>query len=258
MANDFLPGSFTKEFGWNTRDLQKLHGVIREGFANSTKPIIRSDWRKNTGLNDHNRELIPLNFFLFSEIRDDDDYVLVDELVHDALSRSHDRNFDLLALFALHLGNNGNWRHKDSGRTDWQNCFITKCAWQSSAWARGAFDNHVMMNFINTHVEATDGTKKKIKNNYHYILEISGVFDGILNQPIELHPERWGEKACKLFWDRLTYNGSLSRTATEVELKDEFSRHEIFKLFGCSASNSNQIVDNAARSYIALGGVGRF
>lgn len=258
MANNFLPGSFTKEFGWETKDLQKLHAAIKDGFAGSKTPTIRSHWRTNSGLADPNRELIPLIFFLFSEMRHDDDYVVVDELVNYAVSQPYNRDFDQLALFALHLGINGNWRHKDSGKVDWPNFFIRNYAWQNGAWARGAFDDHVMMDFVNNNVDATETTRRKIKNNYRYILEISGALDGILSQPIDLRPERWGEKACMLFWDRLTYQGSLDKAATAADLKNSFSHYEIHKLLGCPIIKADQIANVAAANYITAKGVDRF
>jgi hypothetical protein len=68
MLNTYTPGSFTKNFSWH-RSYKKLHGAIRRGFSVDLTPVTRDAWRKGSAIGDANRELIPLNFFLFFDAR---------------------------------------------------------------------------------------------------------------------------------------------------------------------------------------------
>src|SRR5688572_469325 len=88
-------GSFTKNFRWGEypNTLRQLHIAINAGFSNTLKPVKRSIFRKriaDLGLID----LIPANFFVFNQIIDAESYVVVDELVYQAIKFPHSRQFD--------------------------------------------------------------------------------------------------------------------------------------------------------------------
>src|SRR3954468_490721 len=103
MVDEFSPGSFTKNFSWN-RSYRRLHTAIAKGFAGSSEPVTRSQWRERCGIADRNRQLIPMNFFLYSRPGTKDDFILVDQLV-DVATHPYDAQFAQLALFAFHVAN---------------------------------------------------------------------------------------------------------------------------------------------------------
>src|SRR5215211_1025892 len=84
----YAPGSFTKNFGWNVAPpgLNRLHVVIRAGFGGVARPVGREIFRRQCGLTDRNRQLIPINFFLHNTVISGTNYVTADELVRHAIN----------------------------------------------------------------------------------------------------------------------------------------------------------------------------
>src|SRR6266496_783496 len=110
MTKKYTPGSFTKNFSWN-ESYERLHRAVRAGFSSSgSAPITRDRWRSDSMIDDSDRELIPMNFFLYSVVGTKEDYLLVDQLVAVAKDR-YDQQFAQLSLFAFHMANSGRWRH---------------------------------------------------------------------------------------------------------------------------------------------------
>jgi hypothetical protein len=209
----YTPASFMKNLGLGL-DCQKLQGAIAHGFRGELKPVTRKDWRENAGMSDRYRELVPLDFFLFSKRGDKDDYVLVDELVQQSVSVPYGRMFDRLALFTFHFAQSGTWRNSmwDDGKVaGWSNEFIRQFVWQDNAWQRVALSDECILEFIVSRVQGTDKTHTKMFTNYRHLLRISGVFDGLMADPIDLQPEQWGEKACMIAWDRMMYRQKLGK-----------------------------------------------
>jgi hypothetical protein len=105
----YPPGSFTKNFGWNLDPpgLHRLHTVIRAGFGGVAQAVQRETFRRQCGLSDSNRQLIPINFFLHNTVVGGRNYVTADELVRHAINNPHSTRFDQLALFAMHLAKMG-------------------------------------------------------------------------------------------------------------------------------------------------------
>ena len=105
MTKRYTPGSFTKNFSWN-ESYERLHAAIGFGFSGNSTPVSRDRWRTNSKIDDSDRELIPMNFFLYSVLGTEEDYLLVDQLV-DAAADPYNAQFAQLALFAFHLANSG-------------------------------------------------------------------------------------------------------------------------------------------------------
>lgn len=127
MSEKYKPGSFTKNFSWN-QSYARLHSAIYRGFARSTDPVTRDDWRRRSGISDRDRQLIPMNFFLYSIPGLKEDYILVDQLVDVAMT-PYDGEFAQLALFAFHLANSGTWRNSpwpDGKVAGWANDFNSR------------------------------------------------------------------------------------------------------------------------------------
>src|SRR5690242_19831776 len=100
---EWRPGSFTKNFSWGSaKGLRELHSVIQTGFGNKLEDVPRAEFRarvRKTGRPDY----IPINFFLFNKIKNDQSYLVADELVFQAINFPHSARFDHLALFAFLL-----------------------------------------------------------------------------------------------------------------------------------------------------------
>src|SRR3546814_15216081 len=88
-------GSFTKNFSWGSADrgLKDLFDVIRIGFDNKLQDTPRAEFR-NRVIGSGKPDYIPLNFFLFNRIKAGIDFVVVDELVFQAVSFRHSAAFD--------------------------------------------------------------------------------------------------------------------------------------------------------------------
>jgi hypothetical protein len=233
MPRKYTPGSFTKNFSWHL-SFERLHNAIAKGFSGGTDPVAREDWRVRSGIADTNRQLIPINFFLYNRSGISEDFVLVDQLVDTAMA-PYDGQFAQLALFAFHLANSGSWRAsqwKDGRVAGWANELIREVAWLKDDWAEGAFLEDALSKFIERRIEAEPVTQHKILTNYRYMLESAGVFqDGEL-QPKDLR-QRWIVDAVQLFWDRLIFDGVLPASASRAALEDASIDHEIYKLLRC-------------------------
>jgi hypothetical protein len=203
-------------------------------------------------------QLLPLNFFLFTQRKQKESILLIDELVDQAVSQPYSEIFDRLALFALHLAISGEWEGSqwpDGRVAGWCNEFIRSVAWKHGAWQRSAFIESNLDAFISNRLDAYPGTKVKVRNNYLYYLNLAGVEPG--SGSVDLKPELWGQNACWLFWDRLSYQtGSDPNSLTE--LIASFFEHEIFKLLGCSKEKGEYIAKKAANSYLNAGATNRF
>src|ERR1043166_9025468 len=115
-----------------------------------------------------------------------------------------------------------------------------------------------MLEFIASKVQGTDKTHTKMFTNYRHLLRISGVFDGLMADPIDLQPEQWGAKACMIIWDRTLYRGNLDSAPNVDDLISVFLHEEAYKLFGCSKKFGLEIARKAAEDYLSLGAVNRF
>lgn len=264
MVNQFLPASFTKNFGWD-RDYAPLYHSIRAGFSHKSHPVRLPTWRARSGILDRDRQLIPLRFFLFSHIANDDgaDYVMPDELVSRSISQKYDAEFPKLALFAFHLARAGRWNglREYSGRAaEWANDFIRNYAWRDGHWKLEAFSDKSLRSYISLNISGVPETRHKIFTNYRHMLRISGVLPPIIGSGIiPFSAGSWAASACKLMWDRATYVGDdIDAHSSAGRLVEFFMLSEGHKLLGAGASQAEVIALGAARQYKHDGGVHRF
>lgn len=97
-AEIWRPGSFTKNFSWgNNQGLRALYENIRIGFDNTLQAVPREEYRRRVA-SAGRPDFIPVNFFLFNKVKDGTDYLIVDELVFQALNSKHSRRFDKLLI----------------------------------------------------------------------------------------------------------------------------------------------------------------
>jgi len=234
MTKKYTPGSFTKNFSWN-ESYERLHRAIHSGFSSGAGPVTRDRWRTDSMIGDKDRELIPMNFFLYSVRGIRDDYLLVDQLVDVAATEAYSQQFAQLALFSFHIANSGNWRNSiwpDGRVAGWANEFIL-AAWSKDDWVEEAFADDQLEAFIRRRVDAEDVTLHKVFTNYRYMLKSAGVLgdDGL--QPNNLR-QRWIVDAVQLFWDREIFDGSINATANLRILESALIDKEIYKLLRCS------------------------
>ncbi|MBL8883865.1 MAG: HNH endonuclease [Hyphomicrobium sp.] len=233
----YKPGSFTKNFGWETagRGLVKLHEAIKFGFNSSIKAVSRDSWRANCGIEDSARQLIPLNFFLHNHIVRRADQVSADELVRVAINEPHSRKFDLLALFALNLNEAGQRTNggKDAQHpASWINEAVRDVLWRADAWQAYGGSNRLRTALEDRVLAEGDDTAPKCATNYLRILELCG-FSKRATGPLNTSPIRILPSAYFLAWDRLILDGSLS-TLRPNDFIEPLRSREVHKLLGTS------------------------
>lgn len=251
MTKIYTPGSFTKNFSWD-RSYERLFTSIRKGFGEESSPVNRDKWRSESGIRDNDRQLIPLNFFLYTMRGVKEDQVLVDRLVEAAIERRYNADFAQLALFAFHLSCSGSWRHSkwpDGRVAGWANKLIYDAAWKKGGWTATAFDEVGLTKFLKENLDAKTVTRRKVFTNYRYMLESAGVLiDGELQPPN--YAQRWYVDAVQLFWDRHFFDGNLPPGGSDRTLEDLFFEKEIHKLLNCDVAQARVFVRTAAREYL--------
>lgn len=249
MSEQYTAGSFTKNFSWN-HSYKKLHTAIRNGFSGGLSPVTRDLWRKRSEIDDSDRELIPLNFFLYSKRGLSDDFVLADRLIERA-HVDYDTDFAKLALFAFHLAMSGNWHHSkwpDGKVAGWGNEFIRTVAWSGGKWGAGAFTDTSLKSFIAERIVGENVTRRKVLTNYRYMLTSAGFLANGKFLPDD-HKGRWPIDATQLFWDRQIFSGELDPKSDRSDYHAAFIRHEIHKLLGCNVEQGRAFVFGAFRNY---------
>lgn len=250
MASKFLPGSFTKQFGWR-KDPDRLHRSIRNGFQNEAKPVTRDTWRTHCGLRDSNIDLIPMDFFLYSRRGPSNDHLMVDTFVELAIDRPYDAQFAKLAVFNFHFANSGNWRGSEWPKGDvagWANVFLREIAWRSGSWSSSVFEKQALLRFFEQHVEAVGDTHRKMRNNYRFMLEQAGfLVDGKI-PPADIASLSM-ISAPQLFWDRQIFRGNLEPSSSQSDFEDLFVEHEVYKILNCRRDQGIAVARSAFREY---------
>jgi len=251
MTKIYTPGSFTKNFSWD-QSYERLFASIRKGFGEELSPVSRDDWRSASGITDNDRQLIPLNFFLYSLRGVEEDQVLVDRLVEAAIERRYNADFAQLALFAFHLSCSGSWRHSkwpDGSVAGWANKLIGDVAGSRGRWTAAAFDEVGLTEFLRANLDAEAVTRRKVLTNYRFMLESADVtVDGELQPPN--YAQRWYIDAVQLFWDRRFFDGDLPPGGNARALEDIFFDKQIHKLLNCDEAQARVFVRTAAREYL--------
>lgn len=246
----YTPGSFTKNFSWH-RSYKKLHKAIRDGFFHGLQASSRDTWRHHSGIADADRQLIPLNFFLYTTRGLHDDYILVDRLVERAVQAKYDEDFAHLSLFAFHLAQSGSWHRSkwhDGRVAGWANDLICAAAWLGKDWSPTAFEESQLSRFLDEQLTGQPRSKTKVLTNYRYMLTSAGVLaDGEL-QPANLRAF-WIVDAVQLFWDRQIFSGQILETTPDSIYEDLFFAFHINRLLRCDEAQGRVFVKAALRIY---------
>lgn len=259
MADElWLPGSFTKNFAWGKgRGFKVLHEHIRVGFDNTLQPVRRELYRERVAQLPR-PDLVAINFFLFNQIIEGESYIIVDELVFQALTAEHSKRFDMLALFALHWSMAGLWKG------------ATKSQRYPALWAQDYLANHVAKNLSwdSSKINANDIEKylrsnprfvastsyHKISTNLNYIYEIGDVEE--LQTP---RIERWWVDALFLAVDRIIGDAAVDgRELPASALPERLLRSGFAKLTGPSTPEKSFAMAHLFSLYSVCGTTHRF
>ena len=202
LAEDWRPGSFTKNYSWGPKrdGLQRLHETIRLGFDNELENVARNVFRKRVkraGRPDY----IPINFFLFNKIIDGEDYLIVDELVFQALNFEHSREFDELALFAFNFSYVGKWKEAEEYQSRpslWAHHYIVDRVAKEFNWDVSRISADDIERFVQSDRRYRAKTARKLATNLNYLYEIAGISDFTSDRV-----ERWWVNSLFLALDRL-------------------------------------------------------
>lgn len=195
------PGSFTKNFSWGppSGGLRQLHESIRVGFDGELKDVPRKIFR-NRLTKSGRIDYIPANFFLYNKVVDGVDYIIVDELVFQALEVDHSRRFDRLALTAFNLSNVGRWQGAASYQKYpalWAHYYVRDRVGNQNSWDTRIVSADDIEKFVLRDERYDAQTARKLATNLNYLFKI-GSFEGIA----ALQIERWWVDALFLVLDR--------------------------------------------------------
>jgi hypothetical protein len=199
---EWRPGSFTKNFSWGPKrdGLKRLHEIIQLGFDGKPENVARSVFRnrvERAGRPDY----IPINFFLFNKIIDDQDYLIVDELVFQALNFEHSGDFDKLGLFAFNFSYVGKWKGAEAYQSRpslWAHHYIVDRVAKEFNWDVAQINADDIERFVQSDPRYRAQTARKLATNLNYLYEIAGISDFRSDRV-----ERWWVNSLFLALDRL-------------------------------------------------------
>lgn len=199
---EWRPGSFTKNYSWGplSDGLQQLHESIKVGFDGTLEAVPRNEFRRRIERL-HRPDYIPLNFFLFNEVKQGVSYVAVDELVFQALTFRHSGQFDKLALFAFSLSRVGLWAGAAPYQKRpalWANHYVADRIGRDFEWSTSRVSADDIQQFVTNDPRYTGKTARKLATNLNYLLQAGRVRDFSSRKP-----ERWWLSAIFLTLDRI-------------------------------------------------------
>jgi hypothetical protein len=259
MADEpWLPGSFTKNFSWGKgRGFEALHEHIRVGFDGTLQPVKRDLYRERVA-QIRRPELVALNFFLFNQIIDGENYVIVDELVFQALTAEHSERFDMLALFALHWSMVGLWKGATKGQRYpalWAQNYITNHVAKDLDWDSSKITANDIEEYLRNNRKFVASTSYyKVSRNLNYIYEIGDVER--LQTP---RIERWWVDALFLAVDRIIADAAVDgRELPASALPERLLRSGFAKLTGPSTPEKSFAMAHLLSLYSVCGTTHRF
>lgn len=258
-GGEWRPGSFTKNFSWGSANgLARLHEVIRLGFDGKVEDVPRDEFR--TRAETANRpDYIPINFFLFNKGTPKGDYIIVDELVFQAISADHSPRFDKLAIFAFNFSYVGRW----SGATEhqrrpalWAHYYIKDRLASQLNWDASQISADDIEKFVLSSPNYIAQTARKLATNLNYLYTI-----GRLREFSEKRVERWWVDALFLALDRiiedLALDGNSLQESPEAYL-DALMRSNFSTISGVWSVEKHLATKHLIDLYIACGGRSRF
>jgi hypothetical protein len=255
---EWHPGSFTKNFSWGpeSQGLKELHTIIRVGFDDQLTNVPRQVFRqrvKASGRPDY----IPLNFFLYNETRNGADFLVVDELIFQALTFRHSAHFDRLAVFAFNLSRVGRWKGAApyQGRPAlWAFHYVADRVGSALDWDAAKVTADDIETFVANDSRYTGRTTRKLATNLNYLYKV-----GRLREYRSGKPERWWLSSLFLALDR-TLNPDRLRIGTDARplLNEQLTRSGFWHISGKRSMAKDIAALYFQTLYDACGGRARF
>lgn len=258
MSEQWHPGSFTKNFSWGpeSKGLRELYDVIRAGFGDDLEDVPRKTFRDRVRASNR-PDYIPLNFFLFNKIKSGVDFVVIDELVFQALNFRHSAVFDKLALFAFNFSRVGRWR----GVTDYQSRpalwafhYVADRLGPHLAWDGRKATADDIERFIADDPRYQAKTSRKVATNLSYLYKQGRVGDLRSGRA-----ERWWLGAIFLALDRMIEEKvSAGRDVEQSRYSELLIRSGFHLISGLRSIEKDLAATHFVELYGACGGRSRF
>lgn len=257
QLEEWRPGSFTKNFSWGAaQGLKELYEIIRIGFAGRLEDTPRREFRTRVAKSGR-PDYIPINFFLFNKVVDAQDFLLVDELVFQALQFPHSRRFDTLALYAFILSMVGYWKgaHPYQERPAmWAHRYVTDRYADAFNWDASKINADDIENFVQNDKRYKAQGARKLATNLNYLFKVGHIED--------LAPKsvsRWWADAIFLTLDRVIESRAFHRLNIDEDKFDAYlAAAEFFELSGKSSAEKNLAARHVVNLYRVCGGRKRF
>lgn len=247
------PGSFSKNYGFEIygTGFEKLRQAIQLGFDGQPSDVLREKFReRHSALK--GPELIPINFFLFNRRTAAGDYLVVDELVVNALGTSAKAQFDSLAFVAFHLNSVGTWTGADpwqSRPASWAALFVEQKLDPAAVWSNPT--KAEIETFFESVMQFGADSPTKFATNYAAFFRYGGYFG---SRPDERKRRfvQYGASATYLLLDRQVL--AEGKSATDCD-------HEDFKylarVMGVEHAWARDYFERWLQAYDRAGGLGR-
>lgn len=255
---EWRPGSFTKNYSWGplSDGLRQLHESIRVGFDGNLQAVPRSEFRRRIERL-RRPDYIPLNFFLYNEVRQGVSFVCVDELVFQAITFRHSGQFDKLALFAFNLSKVGVWSGAAAYQKRpalWANHYVSDRVAKDFSWSANLVSADDIEKFVQNDSRYTGRTARKLSTNLNYLFKA-----GRLRDFSSKKPERWWLSAIFLTLDRTTAQSEVEFGALgEARLLGQLASTGFWALSGRRSAAKDIAVAYFVALYAACGGRLRF
>lgn len=250
------PGSFSKNFGWNARPgLQLLHEVINSVFLDDLQPVRRDHARRIISDNFNGDPLVPLNFFFYNKRIGDEDFIVPDQLVLQALAEDHNESFDYLAISALNFSRVGKWRGArafQSHPAPWARSFIVDVLYEGDRWNPDKVQADTIENFLDQHLVHRGDNTRKFATNLNFLYRHSGILSLRSSEN-----EAWWGAALFLFLDRATMDGEITATDQIEDILQFLDDERFWALTAVERGRAHFAARSIIEEYLALGGLQR-
>lgn len=236
------PLSFTKNLG----GFSKAYDAIRTGYVAG---VTVKQFRKRCGLGS-DLSLLITEFFLGTQVHDDEEYILADTLIAQTLSQPYSRLTARLYFFAINLNMPGG-RLKDEhlNPAEMQNTLMREHLFVGNGFRAANFDKDLSIEPIVSHFGgfSSPGARRKWVNNYSYMAAQCN-FVSTPDQRLETFPDAWGLLALRLFFERYA---AVNPTPDVNSLASAARAIELHKLIGVPKAWLDDRVSGAAEMFLS-------
>jgi hypothetical protein len=255
-SDEWRPGSFTKNFSWGSESgLGQLYDCIRVGFDNNLKNVLRETFRRR--VQGRYSFYIPANFFLFNRQIGGKDYLIVDELVFQALTAKHTQRFDKLALFAFNFSYAGHFKGAAVGQRRpalWAHWYVRERLAKEFGWNTRKVNADDIERYIRSDPRYRAQGARKVATNLNHLYKIGRLRDVGTDKV-----ERWWVDAIFLAMDRLIEDRLIGHASTrESGYASLLDASGFMEITGRPSLEKNLAVKHVLRLYVACGSRERF